>query len=470
MQGAWPRTAAPTHTEFEVTADAWALLPRLVWEFGQPFADPACIPTYYVAERARRYVTVALTGDGGDESFAGYSQHQGRYLGALLQRVVPTAVVDRLLRGSTRLDGRRAAKRAAQSAARFLRYMHRRSAGELGRCRRLGPPPPAASVERPVPGPWRARRAARVRARGRRRNSTATSALDRALHHDLNVLLPFCYNVKVDVATMMSSLEARSPFQDREVVEWAARLPADVKMRPWEKKALLKRVAARWLPRDVVYRPKHGFSLPVDAWFRGPWAAAAHDLIFSDQARDRGYFDYEYLETTVGGTRLRSGQPRRDASGRSCGSKCGSGCSSIARSGTTKMEISSRIVMIRSSPRALAPNGASDRPFLATMHWKIKAAIQNAMARLPPRLSYRAYYRMQRMAGGLRVLNPVEHLAAGIEMWNHILNQGQVPQNKVFLEVGTGRVPIVPLAFWLMGAGTHDYSRREPLPQRRTCP
>src|SRR5205823_10267197 len=75
-----------------------------------------------------------------------------------------------------------------------------------------------------------------------------TSSLDRALYHDLSVLLPFCYNVKVDVATMMTSLEARSPFLDREVVEWAARVPADVKMRPWDKKALLKRVASRWLP------------------------------------------------------------------------------------------------------------------------------------------------------------------------------------------------------------------------------
>ena len=79
------------HTEFEVTPDAWELLPKLVWEFGQPFGDPACIPAYYVAEHARRHVTVALTGDGGDEAFAGYKQHQGRYLGSLLKPAIPTA-------------------------------------------------------------------------------------------------------------------------------------------------------------------------------------------------------------------------------------------------------------------------------------------------------------------------------------------------------------------------------------------
>jgi asparagine synthase (glutamine-hydrolysing) len=95
---------------------------------------------------------------------------------------------------------------------------------------------------------------------------------------------------------MMNGLEARCPFQDREVVELAATLPPEVKVRGWEKKALLKQVAARWLPPEVVYRPKHGFSLPVDAWFRGEWAIAAYDVIFSESARSRGYFDYGYLE------------------------------------------------------------------------------------------------------------------------------------------------------------------------------
>jgi asparagine synthase (glutamine-hydrolysing) len=282
------------HVEFEVTENAWALLPRLVWEFGQPLADPACIPTYYVAERARRYVTVALTGDGGDESFAGYSQHQGRYLGALLQHAVPAGMVDTLLRGSTGLmdDGRGT---SSASGARFLRYVHSDPLVNWGGAEHW--------ALHHLPHLWSDRYrdvGARAGLLGYALEAASefdgTSALDRALHHDLSVLLPFCYNVKVDVATMMSSLEARSPFQDREVVEWAARLPHSVKMRLWEKKALLKRVAARWLPRDVIYRPKHGFSLPVDAWFRGPWAAAAHDLIFSEQARDRGYYNYEYRE------------------------------------------------------------------------------------------------------------------------------------------------------------------------------
>jgi len=282
------------HTEFEVNADAWDLLPRLVWEFGQPFADAACIPTYYVAEHARRFVTVALTGDGGDESFAGYSQHQGRYLGSMLQRVLPAALIDSALNASTRsLDGGRRTR--LESAVRFMRYVHPdpmvnwggASNWALHHLPHLWSASYRGLADRNVLLEYALQADARF---------DGTSALDRALHHDLNMLLPFSYNVKVDVATMMSSLEARSPFQDRDVVEWAARLPAEVKAHPWERKVLLKRVATRWLPREVVYRPKHGFSIPMDEWLRGPWAVAARELIFSDQARSRGYFNYEYLE------------------------------------------------------------------------------------------------------------------------------------------------------------------------------
>jgi asparagine synthase (glutamine-hydrolysing) len=282
------------HTEFEVTPDAWSLLPRLVWEFGQPFADPACVPTYYVAEQARRHVTVALTGDGGDEAFAGYSHHQGRHLGALVGRAVSSHIVDRILgRSTTLMDGGGSTR--YESAARFVRYTHPDPLVYWGHASRW--------ILHHLPRLW----SAEFRDLAHREvllgyalevdsEFDGRSSLDRSLHHDLNVLLPFCFNVKLDVATMMSSLEARCPFQDREVVEWTAKLPASVLMRGWERKSLLKRVAAQRLPRHVIYRRKHGFSLPVDAWFRGSWAGAAHDVIFSEQARARGYFDYRYLE------------------------------------------------------------------------------------------------------------------------------------------------------------------------------
>lgn len=282
------------HTEFEVKADAWALLPSLVWEFGQPFADPACIATRYVADHARRHVTVALTGDGGDESFGGYSQHQGRYLGAMLRPIVPKRFLRSLLEHNANvLDSGDVSLRA--SALRFARYVD---------------PDPIVNwaatdywALHHLPKLWKTRLPETAERESLLEYALQAdtefdgdSELDRALYHDIAVLLPFCYNVKVDVATMMSSLEARSPFLDREVVEWAARLPANIKMHPFAKKVLLKKIAARSVPQDVIYRPKHGFSLPVDSWFRGPWARGAHDIIFSDQARDRGFFDFRYLE------------------------------------------------------------------------------------------------------------------------------------------------------------------------------
>jgi len=235
-----------------------------------------------------------LTGDGGDESFAGYSHHQGRYLGDVVRRAVPGRVVEWLLRaGTDAMDS--GADSFHASATRFLRYVHgdpvvNWSSADLWSLHHLKAVWSARYRDLP----------SQATLLGYAIESDAEfageSTIDRALFHDLNVLLPFCYNVKLDVATMMSSLEARSPFMDRDVVEWAARLPAQVKMRPWERKALLKRIAAKRLPRSVVYRPKHGFSVPVDAWFRGSWAAAAHDIVFSDQARERGLFDYGYLQ------------------------------------------------------------------------------------------------------------------------------------------------------------------------------
>jgi asparagine synthase (glutamine-hydrolysing) len=129
-----------------------------------------------------------------------------------------------------------------------------------------------------------------------RQEFDGVSPIDEALHFDIHMLLPFCYNVKVDVATMMNSLEARSPFQDREVVEWAARIDPGLKLRAWEKKHLLKRAAAQRVPRDVVYRPKHGFSIPLETWFCGSWASAAHEIILGPTARARGLFNYDYIE------------------------------------------------------------------------------------------------------------------------------------------------------------------------------
>jgi asparagine synthase (glutamine-hydrolysing) len=282
------------HTEFQITPDAWSLLPRLVWEFGQPFGDAAAIPTYYVARCAREYVTVALTGDGGDESFAGYSHHHAQHLAAFIMPWMPTRVLNWLLETAQPLldSGKRS---ALASSARFMRYAHE---DPLIACA------PVTS--------WALHHFDKIWAPGRGhlgdreillgysnsvlRDFDGESTLDRSLHYDLHFLLPFCYNVKVDVATMMSSLEARCPFQDQEVVEWAAGINPHLKLRHGEKKYLLKRLAASRVPPSVIYRSKHGFSIPLHSWFSGSWAKLAHELILGTKARSRGLFNYAYIE------------------------------------------------------------------------------------------------------------------------------------------------------------------------------
>jgi len=281
------------HTEFQVTPDAWSLLPRLVWSFAQPFGDAAAIPTYYVARCARQYVTVALTGDGGDEVFAGYSHHHGYYLAGIVGRWLPDCMINRLLNWGRRYlySDRR---HPVASAVRFMRYAH--SDPMIARAGVTG------WTLHHLDKIW-ARDSERLTSRdnlqayplGVMKEYDGDSSLDRALYDDLHVLLPFCYNVKVDVATMMSSLEARSPFQDQKVVEWAARIAPMVKLRPWEKKHLLKRLAAQRVPREVIYRRKHGFSIPMNSWFKGPWARQAHKIILGKTARSRGLFNYDYI-------------------------------------------------------------------------------------------------------------------------------------------------------------------------------
>lgn len=282
------------HTQFQVEADAWGMLPRLVWEFGQPFGDAAAIPTYYVSQCARQHVTVALTGDGGDESFAGYSNHRAELLAGAIGRWVPNSLIDLVLRWSRPLtDSGRGHPLA--SAARFARYVHADPLISLSpvtawSLHHLQAIFPREHIELANPAVL-LEHALKVRG-----EFDGQSDLDRALHYDLNMLLPFCYNVKLDVTSMMSSLETRCPFQDREVVEWAARIEPGLKMRPWDAKHLLKLAAVRRLPREVVYRPKHGFSVPLEKWMRGAWAAAAHDIVLGREARRRQLFNYDYIE------------------------------------------------------------------------------------------------------------------------------------------------------------------------------
>jgi len=282
---------ATDHEELVVEPDALAVLPQLIWHYGEPFADPSAIPTYYVSEMARRKVTVALNGDGGDECFFGYNRYKA-------------------MRHLSRLDG-----------------MPRWSRIGLGRALALAPPELQRRFKIPrirallqAPDQQPSRRYAftivyftdddkAAGYGGAMQEHLAGAALDLlepyfaeadslvsgANWADIHTYLPDDLMVKVDVASMAHGLESRSPLLDHVFMEWAAELPEQLKMAHGETKALFKSAMEPYLPSELLYRPKMGFGCPVDHWFRNELKELAYETLLSQSARERGLFRPAYV-------------------------------------------------------------------------------------------------------------------------------------------------------------------------------
>ena len=284
-----------THTELYVTPDeARAVIPRLADIYDEPFADSSQIPTFLVAEMARRDVTVAISGDGGDEVFGGYNRYlwapkvvaltsacpawARRALAELLTALSPAAwdTVGRLAGGST-------------SSA-----LGQRSLGD--KVHKLGAALAAATPDDlflslvsqwhvpPIADPSVAELPTVLRAAGL--HAAAPEFLDRMMLLDTLTYLPDDILVKVDRATMAVSLEGRAPLLDHRVVEWAWRQPRSRRIRDGQGKWALRQVLRRYVPDALVDRPKAGFAMPVHAWLRGPLREWADDLLSAAALRD----------------------------------------------------------------------------------------------------------------------------------------------------------------------------------------
>jgi asparagine synthase (glutamine-hydrolysing) len=285
------------HHELVVEPDAVDLLQRLVWYLDEPFADSSAIPTFLVAKLARERVKMVLTGDGGDETFAGYTRYL-RYLdleraGALKPLAATAAdLVGRFVPGSTGYRLRRIAERLRQpfpdSYLSGVALTRADVADSL-----LG-----EAVRSGTAGHYAGLAAAA-------RNAASLGALDRCVSIDFASYLPDDILVKLDRMAMANSLEGRAPFLDHKVVDFAVRLPPDLRIRGRRGKHILRRVAARWLPREVLEKPKQGFAIPLGQWFRGPLRDMAADVIGSDSFRDRGLIDHRaarrYLDGHIAG-------------------------------------------------------------------------------------------------------------------------------------------------------------------------
>ncbi|GHE27488.1 asparagine synthetase B [Streptosporangium violaceochromogenes] len=277
------------HSEMVLSASPLEVLPDLAWHFDEPFADSSAIPTFLVARLSSREVTVVLTGDGGDESFGGYRRYE-------------------LLLRSSRLWAPRMASPLLSAAGRSLRALSRQGSPlrRAGWGMELAGLPTAGRYTRLMsyfteeqkrkvytPGQRDRVRGVRSGAIVERafEESAAGCDLTRVMDVDVNTYLPGDLLVKSDISTMACSLEARSPFLDHVLMEWAAGLPAELKIRGRTTKYLLKRALEGWLPPHLLERPKMGFGVPLASWLRNGLRPVAHDLLTDATARDRGIFD-----------------------------------------------------------------------------------------------------------------------------------------------------------------------------------
>ncbi|MEQ1763830.1 MAG: asparagine synthase (glutamine-hydrolyzing) [Pyrinomonadaceae bacterium] len=285
--------------EFIVKPNALEILPTLVDHYGEPYADSSAIPTYYVAKETRQHVTVALNGDGGDESFAGYERYAAMRMAekyhripaimrkALVEFPVSLIPTSELKRSRVR-DGKRFL--SAASLPRVERYFRWSSAFDRESKNDLYTSDFRHTVDSTDASDFLRRWFA---------TANGSGIVDTTMLVDQMTYLPNDLLVKVDIASMANSLEARSPFLDHKVIEFAASLPESLKMSGVETKSFLKKVAATLVPREAIYRRKMGFGVPVGKWFRGEMKGFVRELLLSEASMKRGIIKPEMLRKYV---------------------------------------------------------------------------------------------------------------------------------------------------------------------------
>jgi len=286
------------HEDLVVRPDAAALVPKLVWHYGEPFADSSALPMFLLSEITRRSVTVALGGDGGDESFAGYDRYRAAALASFAD-VVPRPLRRAMASAAGRVIAPGAAKSPLYRAHRFLEALshdpRRRYAAWIvyfDLQRKLDLCTPEYLEAHAGRDSLQLLDEAFAR-------SDAPSLVEGAQHFDLQLYLPDDLLVKVDIASMAHSLEMRSPLLDHRVVEFAATLPARLKMRGSVQKRILKRISRDLLPTQILERRKMGFGVPLDRWLQHDLREMASDVLLSPRARQRGYFRPERVRALL---------------------------------------------------------------------------------------------------------------------------------------------------------------------------
>jgi len=273
---------ATTHCPEVVSGDVAPLLDTIVRHYGEPYADSSAIPSFLVCRTARQHVTVAMNGDGGDELLGGYPRYsltsQSIALGSMLGNFHSPARLAEMVVGLEKVTsfwGRvrrkwllRVAHPEIQSLIMYAAFWNEKERAEL-----LGRDIIASSLM----SSWRTDWLDQAR-------HAADNPIDRMLWIDNRTYLPGDLLVKMDIASMHCGLETRSPLLDHKVIEYCASLPVNLKVNNRHGKYLLKKLAERYLPRELIYRPKMGFGIPLASWLRGPLQLLVKDILTDSEA------------------------------------------------------------------------------------------------------------------------------------------------------------------------------------------
>lgn len=292
------RFVGTDHTRFEVTPDGVSIIDKLAWHYDEPFGDSSAVPTWYLSELTRKEVTVALSGDGGDELFAGYERYRALWLSRVIQKAFPLhqlpgiSLIQRLPDSSKQRSVIRRGKRFLESlgqlpSRRYLSWIQifpeslRAGLYNEDFVKRLPGDDPFEFLQRA----WD--------------RSGDRDVVTKASLADLETYLPCDLMTKVDIASMAHGLEVRAPMLDYRLVELAASLPVNMKFRGGRGKLILKDAFEKLIPSTVWTRRKMGFGVPIAGWFRGQLNPMLHDLLLSPDARIHEFFQPSALKTLV---------------------------------------------------------------------------------------------------------------------------------------------------------------------------
>jgi len=279
------------HNEFIVEPKYTEILEKIVWHYDEPFGDSSALPSFYVSQITRKFVKVALNGDGGDENFGGYLRYLALKKSQILSlpfRIVPEklfkAIVNSIPEGRSRTNffrrGKRFLSALREAPARRNLTWHRIFSNEM---------------KEEIYSDEMKNKFSKIDAEELLEKlfeeAPACTILDRAFYTDFSAYLPECLMTKMDIASMANSLESRSPFLDWRLVEFAASFPSDWKIKGSRQKCILKDAFSDLLPPEILNRGKMGFGVPLDKWFCGQWQGLFRETVLSAKAIKRNYFN-----------------------------------------------------------------------------------------------------------------------------------------------------------------------------------